>query len=155
MSTPVDTEAAFSAMRWQHIRTVEAMQTLLEKNVDLEREVYEQANAFRTEKMILQSKIKKINERVNLLANILRGELENLKGAVYRQFAGGWNEVNLGVKTMMMKCITLSNKNEDLRINKKQNEELVTRLRDELLKLQNQISSDAEGMPPLFVQVQT
>jgi hypothetical protein len=145
MSNPVDTEAAFSAMRWQHIRTVEAMQTLLEKNVDLEREIFDQATAFRTERMILQSKIKKINERVTLLARLLRGEIENVKGTVYRQFAGGWNDAQQSVKKLSIKCTYLNNENEELRLNKVENEELVARLRNELLKLQNQISSDAEG----------
>jgi hypothetical protein len=77
-----DIDAAYSALRWKHLRTVESMQTLLERNIELEKTVVnleeKQAMSQKQHKQVLRIFARASKRSISLL----RKEIEEERRAV-------------------------------------------------------------------------
>jgi hypothetical protein len=81
---PGDIDAAYSALRWKHLRTVESMQTLLERNVELERTIANLEAQQVTSENQLKQQLRAFAKASKRSISLLRKEIEDQRRTVAR-----------------------------------------------------------------------
>jgi hypothetical protein len=146
LPTPgADIEAAFAAMRWKHIRTVEAMQALSERNVELEREVYHNALAVKAEFLKKAKAFAALKKGVIEMFRLLKGELEISRTLIYTQSTRCYNDSAKMVNKLGKQAVSLAADKEDLTHTLGNRQDQLQRLQARLLLYEDEFAGDLKG----------
>lgn len=146
-----DMEAAFQTMRWQHIRIVEAMQALTERNVELERESFNHAAALKAERLKRKKAYDQLNIGVSEMFRMMRGELEVSRTLVYTQSAMCHNDCVKLVNRLGKRAQDLLYQKNNLDFNYKSAQSQIQRMQTQLVQYEDEYSGDLKGSCHLTV----
>ena len=141
----VDIETAFAAIRWEHIRTVESMHALTERNVELEREVFHHATAAKAEKLKRKKAFDELKAGVKEMFRQLKGELAVSRTLVYTQSAMCQNDNIKLVNRLGRRAEELTRRNEVLTFELKSAKSTIERLQDRLVMYEDEQAGNLKG----------
>lgn len=138
-------ETAFAAIRWQHIRAIESMQALTERNVELEREVHSHTVKMNAERQRRKKALMQLKIGLTDSFRSMRGELEITRTLIYTQSAMALNDTNKIVKKLGFRLSEVIVENERLKEELSLSRGQVARLQDQVGRFEDELAGNLKG----------
>jgi hypothetical protein len=136
-----DIETAFAAIRWQHLRTVEALHAVVQRNEDLERAAQSYSQSMGAEK----NKIDALKGGIKNMFRWFRGELEVCRSLIAKQSTSCYNDCSKIVGALMLKSEALTKDKANLVYKLGDTQREVQRLQARLLQFEKESADDLKG----------